>query len=153
MADRLPTSPEVATAYDRLRTDVDELKEAAVEHRVRLENGTKVFAQMQDRLPKPMSPLKLFTLSFAVFTTVSTGVWGLAHMLRDRPTIEQIKEIMNAHDSDGHKAVRHDVREIQVEQGAQRQLIKEVQNEQKTADGKLDELLDRTDRDKHKTRR
>lgn len=129
-----------------------ELKEAVVEHRVRLDNGVKVFADQKEKVrqleertaPKQPSILKVVGITITVVAIGATALWGLAMMLRDRPTVEQIDKIIDHHDTNGHEVVRDDMRDVQKEQAAQRTLIEGVKTEQKTQGGKLDTLLDRT---------
>lgn len=138
----------------RLVEDVDLLKTAAVEHRVRLENGVKVFADQKERLerieqkiePKQPSVSRIIGVTLAVVIAGAGALWALANMLRDRPTVEQIESIVDLHDEVGHKGIREDVGQIKVEQGAQRALIEGVVGGQKEQGGKLDQLLEQTER-------
>ena len=136
----------------RIRDDVDDLKEAAVEHRVRLENGSAVFRGFDSRIktveertvPKPPSAIKIIGITLMVVMTGAGALWALANMLRDRPTVEQIDKIIDSHEQGGHKELRDDVNSIQTEQGAQRTLIEAVKTEQVVQHEKLDTLLERT---------
>jgi hypothetical protein len=131
---------------DTLRTlkeDVKELRDTAIEHRLRLENGSLVFTQLQQAMPKPMSPGKLVSIAFGVFITAAGALWALSNMLRDRPTIEQLREVIDTHDASGHTNLRESVRDIQVEQGQQKERIETVQTTQNAANTKLDAILKR----------
>ena len=138
-----------------VKDDVAELKEAAVEHRVRLQNGSSVFGDYSERIakveerttPKPVSAVKIIGITLSVALACAGALWALAMMIRDRPTVEQLDSVMEsqeeAHEEAGHKAMREDVGHIQQEQGAQRVLIESVQTEQRSADKKLDVLIER----------
>jgi hypothetical protein len=126
---------------DRVREELGELKEAVVEHRVRLENGVKVFADQKARLETieqkiAPSPFKIISVTVGIFLVGAGSLWGLANMLRDRPTLEQVEKVMDKHEDNGHPALRQDVRAIQTE-------IQGVQTEQKRQGAKLDTLLER----------
>jgi len=148
--------PDDSSTLRLIRQDVDALKQAAVEHRVRLENGSNVFRGYDQRIrsveerttPKPPSVYKIIGITLTVVFTGAVALWALANMLRDRPTLDQIEKIIKAHDDGGHHTVREDVRAVQVEQGAQRALIENVQVEQKNQGAKLDQLLERTPRNR-----
>lgn len=129
-----------------------DIREAVVEHRTRLQNGVKVFADQKDRLetvekkiePKPPSVYKIIGITLTVVLAGAGALWALANMLRDRPTIDQIDRVIDSHDISGHEGMKNDVRSVQVEQGQQRILIEDVQMEQKSQGKKLDTLLNRT---------
>ena len=141
-----------------IRDEVAEIKTGVIEHRVRLENGTKVFATHDDRLktveerttPRPTSLLKIVAVTFAVFVALAGSLWALAHMLRDRPTTDQLREVLqlheDIHEARGHKAMRGNVASIQQEQWAQRSLLEAVQGAQKAQSSKIDQILDRLPR-------
>ncbi len=138
-----------------IREEVAEIKTGVIEHRVRLENGSKVFLSQSDRLktvedrttPRPPSMTKVVAISFAVFVAFAGALWALAHMLRDRPTTDQLREVIqqqdDLHEARGHKMLRENVSSIQKEQWAQRELIEGVQSSQTTQGSKIDEILDR----------
>jgi hypothetical protein len=148
--------------FDRLEMDVGEvkkdvgaLKEAAIEHKTRLQNGSRVFESWDQRIaeveerttPRPPSVIKIVGLTLALFMAAAGALWALAHMLRDRPTTDQLDRVLERHDERheavGHKAMREDVRAIQKEQTTQGNTLKTVVEEQKTHSGKLDTLLER----------
>ena len=143
MTDRASTSAD--RTLEKIMVDVDELKRAAVEHRVRLENGTKVFGGWSERIqaieerttPKPPSITKIVGITLSIILASSGALWGLANMLRDRPTVQQIREVVKSHDANGHKDMKGNVRSVQLEQGAQRVIIEDVSR-------KVDALLERT---------
>lgn len=136
-----------------MKDDVAEIKEGVIEHRIRLENGTKVFLEHADRIktvedimrPQPPSMTKIVAISFAVFVALSGALWALAHMLRDRPTTDQLREVIQAqddlHEAKGHQTIRDNVASIQQEQGAQRQMITDVKSAQQAQSTKIDEIL------------
>jgi hypothetical protein len=138
-----------------VKDDVGKLKEAAVEHRMRLQNGTKVFEGWDKRIgdiekritPKPPSITKVAGISLSIFLAFAAALWGLAHMLRDRPTADQLEDLFmkqgEHHEAVGHKGMRQDIQAIQREQTEQRIMIKSVADEQKTHSEKLDKLLRR----------
>lgn len=138
-----------------VKDDVAELKEAAVEHRVRLQNGSNVFQGWDDRIskvedrttPKPISAFKVVGITLSVALAAAGALWALAMMIRDRPTVDQLEKVMehrqDSHEEAGHKAMRENVGAIQQEQGAQRVLIEGVKTEQGSQDKKLDVLIQR----------
>ncbi|MBT8452985.1 MAG: hypothetical protein KJO40_13535 [Deltaproteobacteria bacterium] len=138
-----------------VKDDVGALKEAAVEHKVRLQNGSKVFegwekriSEVEDRTtPRPPSVYKVVGLTLALFMAAAGALWALAHMLRDRPTIEQLDRLLDRqaehHEGVGHQSMRDDVRSIQKDQTTQGNQINKVVEEQAVHSEKLDQLLDR----------
>jgi hypothetical protein len=137
---------------ERFLDDIEGLKEAVVEHRVRLENGTKVFATYGERLkdvetritPRPPSILKIAGITLTVIALGATSLWGLANMLRDRPTVEQLDKVFDRHDTGGHDGMRKEIRAVTAEQAVQRVMLEGVQDIQKDQVHKLDTLLERT---------
>jgi len=138
----------VGVAEERLA----KVSDAVIEHRTRLENGVRVFADQKDRLetvekkiePKPPSVYKIIGITFSVVMAGAGALWALANNLRDRPTVHQIDKVFDGHDKNGHADMKNDVRAVQVEQGQQRIIIEDVQMEQKSQGAKLDTLLNRT---------
>jgi hypothetical protein len=135
-----------------VQADVKKLNDAAVEHRVRLENGSKVFSGYAEQIqeidkrttPRPPSIYKIVGLTLTIVLTGAGALWGLANRLRDRPTDVQIQQIIHEHDAAGHQTIRTDVGLIQMEQSAQRGLIENVRSVQTMQGKKLDTLLERT---------
>ena len=138
-----------------LNDDVGTMKESCVEHRMRLENGSKVFESWHKRIadierrtqPKEPNLLKVIGLTLAIFSACAGGLWGLAQMLRDRPTTEQVERVLEKqvqyHENTGHGPLRRDVQAIKEEQAAARILIKGLQTGQDEQGKKLDRVLDR----------
>jgi hypothetical protein len=129
------------------RDDITELKEVTVEHRVRLENGSKVFADWDKRIaavtPKPPSILKIAGITLALVGMGAGALWGLANQLRDRPTVQQLEQVIQKSEKH-HDAVGHEeIGQIQKEQGAQRVRIEHIQTEQAAQSQKLDTVLER----------
>jgi hypothetical protein len=130
------------------RQELGEVKEAVLEHRLRLENGIHVFAAVRKELdeleartmPRSPSVYKIVGVTLALVMAGASALWGLSNMLRDRPTLEQVDTLMKGHDAAGH---RDQIRAIQTEQVEQRALIEQVQSAQARQVGKIDELLDR----------
>lgn len=123
------------------------LEDAVVEHRVRLENGTKVFGDLRERVekvePKPVSPLKIVSLTLSVVGMgVATLLW-LTDNFSERPTRAETVETIDKHERGGHEETKDDIRAIQQQQAEQRMLIRDVQEKQKTQSDKLDQLLER----------
>jgi hypothetical protein len=148
---------------ERIRKDVSELQqmmkgigEAMVEHRIRLENGTKTFAKMDEKLsdidkrtmPKQISVGRTVSYTFGSFVVVATALWGLSVMLSDRPTTSQVKDIMLDHGRHGHEELRKDLTTMQSSISLQGVLIKEVRTQsdgirasQEATNKKLDALF------------
>ncbi len=82
--------------------------------------------------PRPRSVNAIVAITVTVVLAGAAAIWGLANVIRDRPTATQIQEILRS--SDGS----HD-RSIQNEQAAQRILIRDVGRQ-------LDTLLGRSNR-------
>lgn len=145
-----------------MKSDVSDLNKAVVEHRVRLENGTHVFAGLRkdvssnetaiedlaERIrPKPPSIVKIVTLTLGFVAVGSAALWGLSNMLRDRPTVEQVDRVFQgydeAHEAGGHRQLRDDVHSIQQEQALQSKRIGDVAEQQDKDSEKLDRVLER----------
>jgi hypothetical protein len=141
MTERVPTYNDIR----ELQEKVNAMQETLVEHRVRLENGTKVFGGYGTRIagleevtrPKPVSVSKVAGITFTIVMAGAVALWGLANLLRDRPTMDQIEHVVEQHDATGHQSIREDVRDIKAAQEIQQGLIE-------GATGKLDTLLERT---------
>lgn len=142
----------IGKRVDNIEAKVIQVSEAVIEHRTRLENGVRVFADQKDRLeavekkiePKPPSVYKIIGITISVVMAGAGALWALANNLRDRPTIEQIDKVFDRHDRNGHADMQADMQYVQVEQGIQRTIMKDVQLEQKTQGAKLDTLIQRT---------
>ena len=143
---------EAVKTIEVLQEEVKGLKETVVEHRTRLENGSTVFegwnkriAEVEERTkPKPPpSVLKVAGITLTVVLAGATALWGLANMMRDRPTTHQIDDIVEKHGEVGHKETRDKIHEIRLEQRTQRTLIEGIQKVQQKQDEKLDQLLER----------
>ena len=81
------------------------------------------------------------------FLAAVGAVWALAQQIRDRPTAQQLEEVLikreRYHEATGHKPLREEVQQVQKEQGEQRILIEGVEKEQRKHGKKLDKILDR----------
>jgi hypothetical protein len=129
-----------------------EMREAVVEHRTRLQNGVKVFADQKDRLetiekkiePKPPSVYRIIGITISVVMAGAGSLWALANNLRDRPTVDQIDKVFESHDKNGHSDMKADVRAVQVEVSAQRIIMDDLHLEQKIQGAKIDTLIQRT---------
>ncbi len=139
-------------SHDREHSErLSKLTTTAVEHRMRLENGVKVFSDQKARLatvedrisPQPPSVLRIVGLTIGIVSLGAGSLWGLSNMLRDRPTSGQIEKIIDSHDDSGHRAVRDDINNIQKTQALQSKAIDDLGTEQKAVTRKIDTLLDR----------
>jgi hypothetical protein len=134
---------------DTVEEKVGEMREAAIEHKTRLENGVKVFAKHEARIeeienkiePRPPSIAKIVSITITCLIAAATALWSYANMMRDRPTTDQIEKIIHSHDANGHKTMRDDVRAVQTEQAAQRVMIESIQATQATQGKNLDTLV------------
>lgn len=137
--------------------------EALVEHRMRLENGTKAFERMDTSIrdidkrttPKPPSVVKIVSVTFGCFVVVASALWGLSVMLSDRPTTSQVKDVMLDHDRHGHEEVRAKLNSMDSSIAAQEVLIKdvkaqqsEIRDAQKDIDKKIDAVIRRANRNR-----
>lgn len=167
----MPENPHPTRLLDvgriaRLEADVGELKEdmalvkeAIVEHRLRLENGTKVFSDLRGDIadksgkiaalqPKPPSISKVVSLTLALVMAGGGVIWLMATMLHERPTHEQVYQSMDssheAHEAAGHRELREDVEDIKTLQAVQQKLIENVGKQQAQDSSKLDKILRQT---------
>jgi len=142
-------------SLERIEKELGALKEATVEHRVRLENGSKVFATVSERIgkveqlvaPKPVSIYKVVGVTLSLVIAGAGALWGLAQTIRDRPTIEQIGQMFDQHDAQheaaGHQDMKADIQHIQVTQGALIKDVGAVAKSQEKVEEKVDTLLER----------
>ncbi|UCC72081.1 MAG: hypothetical protein JSV86_17185 [Gemmatimonadota bacterium] len=129
------------------------VKEALVEHKVRLENGSKVFERHGSRItaiedtirPKPPGVLKIVSVTVGILVACATALWGLSTKLSDRPTVEQVEKVIDTHDTHGHKAVEKDLDLIRSEQAAQRVLINNLDDDIEKQAKKIDTILQRVE--------
>ncbi len=138
-----------------MRKEIVELTKSQARIQQRLENGTKVFTDWDERIgkvehrtaPKPTPVWKVAMTTIGLFCTAAGALWGLSNMLRDRPTTDQIQRVFESreaiHNEAGHKRLRLDVGAIQKEQAVQHELIRQVQADQRGQGDKLDQLLER----------
>jgi hypothetical protein len=131
---------------------LNDLQAAQIEHRVRLENGTKVFADWQERIgeietrisPKePPSIYKVVGFTLTVVLALAGALWGLANELRDRPTVSDVHGTLESHQDIGHSDTRAEIRAIQSTQAQQKVLIDEIRASQDKQGEKLDRVLER----------
>lgn len=142
---------ELERKVETLEETATQLRESTAEHRLRLENGSKVFREMRDGLekvraattPQPVSALKIVAITLTVVVAGAGALWGLANMLRDRPTTEQIDTMIEAHRDAGHPMIERDIRQIREQQAVLSTKQEQIKESQAKADAKLDELLDR----------
>jgi hypothetical protein len=152
----------------QLQKDVRTLNDATVEHRVRLENGSRVFAQQREVVarvdsrvdkveeqirPRPPSMLKVIAVTFGVFVTLAGALWYLSERLADRPTTDQLRNVVSDHEKAGHPQTQAKLGDLRIEMGEQRALIKDVREDQgeireaqDASSRKLDTLLKRVRR-------
>lgn len=153
MSNREVSSDRRMDTLRMLQAEVKEVREALVEHRVRLDNGTHVFANersereklarrldgvIEATAPKPVSVTKVISITLALVMAAAGALWGLSNKLRDRPTEQQIEKLMHSHDGVGHPQMRKDITAIKVQQD---KLKDAVVNEDGSS--KIDKLLDR----------
>ena len=123
---------------------------------MRLENGTLAFQSLRDDhstmattfaekvadlTPKPPTTSKVVGIVLAVVAMGGGALWGLSAMLNDRPTTEQIHQIINGHQENGHKATRQELREVRDVQIEQKSAINTLGGKVDQQDVKLDTLL------------
>jgi hypothetical protein len=112
-------------ADQELRTR--ELEKSMTEASLRMENGVHAFADLREQqnqtaqgfaekvaelTPKPPSTAKVAGLVLGVIGMAAGALWGLSSMLNDRPTTEQIGNIIDAHHSNGHKDTRDELSDL-----------------------------------------
>lgn len=146
------TEKDINVLSSRLDTVEDrqaEMREAVAEHRIRLQNGVKVFSDQKERLetieqdirPKPPSILTIVGVTLAIVSAGAGALWALANNLRDRPTAEQIDKIIHKHDTAGHLDMKDDIEGVKSVQVEQKILLENMGTEQKTQGRKIDKLL------------
>lgn len=91
--------------------------------------------------PPPPSVVKVIAITLTVFITAATALWGLAQKLSDRPTTEQMRQILHTHEGNGHTTLRSDVQLIRAAQTAQRVIIDQAAKQGRSNSQKLDKLL------------
>lgn len=124
-----------------LAKDVKELREGFVEHRVRLENGVRVFAKhdeaaakqdvkiqcLEDTVaPKPTPIFKVVGIALTAFVLMSGGIWAVADKLAERPTAGQMERQLERVVERNQEELGH----IRKDMAEQRSLIKDVKASQ-----------------------
>ena len=151
MAERLLTDPGLTIdAFRRLRDEVDELRDKVNAHEVRLENGRHTFSALRDELrqakalmPRPISALKVSSLTLGIMLASGGALWSLASHLGERPTAAHVQEVFATHNQSGHRETSVEIRDIQRQQTEQRVLMERVIKDQAEQSHKIDQLLDR----------
>lgn len=135
---------------EELKKDVAELKEATVEHRLRLENGVKVFGDFDERIkrlePKAPDWLKLLMAGVTLLGIALGAYYGVVEKLHDRPTAEQLEKVVDKHVEHGHPAAEKQLQDIREEQVEQRTVIQNIDKRQGEVHQKLDRLLEQQPR-------
>lgn len=148
-----------------LRAEVKEIREATVEHRIRLETGTKAFEAMRNKdedlagsiravqeaiAPKKPNYFGIIALTFTLIMGLVSALWGLSLLFSSRPTTEQIDKIMTKHEGYPHPEVQKQINELRSGQLAdqkihsdQKKAIEQVTKDYKATNDKLDKLLKR----------
>jgi hypothetical protein len=145
-----------------LRAEVKEIREATVEHRIRLETGTKAFEAMRDKdeslagsikavqdaiAPKKPNYFGIIALTFTLIMGLVSALWGLSLLFSSRPTTEQIDKIMDKHEAHPHPNVQKQINELRSGQLADQKIHTEqkkaIEQVTKATDKKLDKLLKR----------
>lgn len=135
---------------DRMRTRLTQIETQNAAHEQRLKNGIEVFRELKNEIneirPKPPNPYKIAGIVFAVMMAAAGALWALANHLRDRPTLNQVQEILSSHDHSGHRSIRENLRQIEQEQSKQRQLLED-------RFGRLEKMLEEKSTRKRRRRR
>ena len=135
------------TQMAEIRSTISDLREISVEHRVRLENGTKVFSDWDKRIkavePKPGAWVRNAGLLLTILLTGLTALWALSEQLSSRPTARDVDKQFDAHERSGHAQLREEIRAIQLHQVEQRALIESIERQQERQNAKLDQRLER----------
>jgi hypothetical protein len=129
---------------DGVRNDIAEIREALVEHRVRLENGVKVFGDFKDQLDKlkPKAPdwLKLLGFAVGLFGMAVGGIWWVADAVHDRPTVEQLEHVLDVHEERGHPKIEKTIQALREDTIRESSAGQEWRSQ---VDSKLDRILGR----------
>ena len=134
--------PECARAADECRRWRDDLSRTikgmetvVAEHKLRLENGSRVFTDIKAEIgvvrtdlkeiakamtPKPVDWFRIVTWSFTALVVVLGSWWALSSKLAERPTSGDVRELVRAHADYGHPAITIDIRAIREEQVLQK---------------------------------
>lgn len=138
----------------QVRDDVVDIDKTLAGMDVRLGNGRQVFADQDRRIagvesavaPRPVSIFKVVTITLGAISLAAAALWGLSERLADRPTLEQMDNMMEKHDGGGHPELRKTVTEIEV---GQRRVLKKIED----SELKLDDVLERLPKPPKRRRR
>lgn len=127
-----------------------DLSERIAVHDVQLANGQKSFAEFRQRLgeidarttPKPFGVAHLFGI-ISVIITVGGMIWTLSFLFADRPTREQVKEVVDQQRS-GITEQGRDVKALRDDVVRQGLLIESVKAQITETSHKIDRLIDVT---------
>ena len=125
---------------DKLATSVKTVEEAMIEHRLRLENGSRVFTDIKQEIasvksdvkqvekqatPKPVDWWRIVVPVSGLLVTLLAGWWALSQQLGDRPTADQVDKTLRVHaESAGHPAMAGEVQKVREEQIKQGETLK-----------------------------
>ena len=126
------------------------------ESALRMENGVHAFADLRAQqaettrgfaaevaalTPKPPSTIKVVGVVLGVISLASGALWGLSAMLNDRPTTDQIGEIIDAHHSNGHKDTRDELSDLHDTQIVHGEKLKTIGDSVAAQEHKLDTVI------------
>ena len=127
------------------------LEAAMSEHKLRLENGSRVFTDIKTEIgdvrtdmkeiakatqPKPVDWFRITTWGFTVLMAVLASWWALSQKFAERPTTNDLDKIILTHvNSEGHPTMVKDVRAVhdeQIKQSGQIDMLQKTINETRT---------------------
>jgi len=111
------------------------IEEAIVEHRMRLENGVKAFSELKEEQkalkPKPLNWITVTFSAIGVLITVLSSWWALSTKFAERPTISDVKEIVQSHSQiHGHPGTIEELKANREEQQEQRRTLDRIETRQ-----------------------
>jgi hypothetical protein len=115
------------------------MEAVVAEHKLRLENGSRVFTDIKAEIgivradlkeiakstaPKPVDWFRIITWGFTALVCVLGSWWALSSKFAERPTSGDVREVMRAHADYGHPTITVDIRAIREEQVLQKAELK-----------------------------
>lgn len=100
----------------------------------RFETGNEAFSAMRESIgqlsqavqPRPVSVARVVGLTVTMVLAAGAALWALSAMIADRPRIEQVREVISDHASNGHPSLTEDIAGIKQEQAVQRVKLESI---------------------------
>lgn len=133
------TADECRRWHEDMNRAIKGVEAAVAEHKLRLDNGSRVFTDIKAEIgnvrvdlkeitksttPKPVDWFRIVTWGFTALVCVLGSWWALSSKFAERPTSGDVREVMRAHADYGHPAITVDIRAIREEQVLQKAELK-----------------------------